>query len=262
MQYVNSGAISQESTPVKGGDMGSPRVPNDGGPPRVPSPPMSYGIAHSYGPSRNSSFAVRRPSPPQPPGSRSPMTSPRSTPLTSPRSPLTSPRSRPSRTPDTNSNSQTSPSVDGSINSYHYEPNIPQDLNSYNPHLRDYPSRDYQEDYPPPTRGLILPLADHGSPHRQNGSSPDSLSEVSHTGRYSPSQNNSESPCTTGTRNSPESHDHYTNQSHDSDLDEEIPMINPYAIMELEGKNISDLGPYKITDIPRVMDYPASEHSS
>ena len=234
-------------------------------PPRVPSPPAGYGVAHSYGPTANTSFG-QRPLPPQP----MPRTCPRQGPAPPPYGVL-----------------RLSPSNDDSEHSYqgHYIPPSPSDegpYNSHSPKTRDYNDSSPVDFHSPPQpggakhnippQGFILPLSDRISPvdnddydddhHGDKHPSPiDSVSDASHMGRYSPSQNNSSSDST-GVRSSPLSHDHYS-RSHNSsgEFDEELPCINPYAIMDLE-RTGSHVQPYTVTDIPRLTDYPPSEQSS
>ena len=224
-------------------------------PPRVPSPPASYGVAHSYGPTANTSFG-QRPAPPQP-------------------MPRTCPRQGPSQQ---HQQSRSSPcSSEGSEHSSyqgHYVPESPSEgsYNSHSPKPRDYNNDDddslpvdfHSPKHNIPQQGFILPLSDRMSPvdgDKQQPSPIDSVSDASHMGRYSPSQNNS-SPDSTGARSSPVSRDHYS-RSHDSsgEFDEELPCINPYAIMDME-RTGSSIPPYRITDIPRLTDYPPSEQSS
>lgn len=226
-------------------------------PPPVPSPPANYAVAHSYGPSANSSFSGKRPGPPQP--------MPRTCPRQGPRS---------------------SPSTEGSEGSYpgHYGPQSPLHDGSYHAHSPQNRGLDYNAaptggaKHIIPSKGFILPLSDRMSPRVEGGEEEDSvsmdneksipspgesLSDASHMGRYSPSQNNS-SPPSTGARSSPVSHDHYS-RSHDSSdegsYDEELPCINPYAIMDMDRSGAA-IQPYTVTDIPRLTDYPPSEHSS
>ncbi len=256
VQYANTSALGMGGVPYE--DTHSPRQ----GPPRIPSPPSSYAVAHSYGPTANTSFGGSRP--PQP-------------------MPRTCPRQGPNRS---------SPSTEGSEQSYpttgHYiPPKSPLSEGSYNAHApktRDLTGAEYhgspslggaKHPHNIPAQGFILPLSDRMSPQmagvgaagKDPGSPVDSLSDASHMGRYSPSQKTS-SPASTEARSSPLSHDHYSRSQDDdvdsSDFDEELPCINPYAIMDLENSRTGggSVQPYTVTDIPRLTDYPPSEHSS